>query len=54
MAAYWPSFCVFMDRDKVKVPKNAKKKKKKFAMSKGYSKELRFCGNNASNPERAR
>ena len=35
MAGYWPHFffffCVFMDRDKVKVLKNAKKKKKNKA-----------------------
>ena len=62
-------FCVFMDRNEVEVHKNAKKRTRPISshldrtslVNKGfiiwpkdYTKEFRFCGNKAGNPERAR
>ena len=62
-------FCRFMDRDEVEVHKNAKNERDRYSAiltaqawsikdlyiwPKDSTKEFRFCGNKAGNPERAR
>ena len=48
-------FCVFMDRDEVSHLDRTSLVNKVFIIwPKDYTKELRFCGNKAGNPERAR
>ena len=65
MAGHWPRFFFYMERDFVSVHKNAKKRRpisnhldrtslvnKGFIIwPKDYTKEFRFCGNKAGNPE---
>ena len=61
-------FCVFMDQDEVEVYKNEKKGTRPISSHldrtslvnkvfviwpKDYTKEFRFCGNKAGNPEQA-